>query len=91
MGWWLPAILGCLIEICVPFENKVAHLIGIYLLCTYRIDDSVIRVWQLTLRVNSYGNGVVRHFYVYRYFDCLGAHKGTKQFSSIIPDFDSSH
>ncbi|KAL5522700.1 hypothetical protein ACEPAG_8718 [Sanghuangporus baumii] len=29
---WIPAIVGCLIEICVPLENKVAHLVGIYLL-----------------------------------------------------------
>ncbi|KAH8113932.1 MFS general substrate transporter [Phellopilus nigrolimitatus] len=28
---WVPSITGCLLEICVPFENKIAHLVGIYL------------------------------------------------------------
>ncbi|KAI5118501.1 hypothetical protein M0805_004001 [Coniferiporia weirii] len=29
---WMPAILAGLIELCVPFSNRVAHLVGIYLL-----------------------------------------------------------
>ncbi|KAF7798393.1 hypothetical protein EIP86_009614 [Pleurotus ostreatoroseus] len=31
---WIPSIVACLIEICVPLENRVAHLVGIYLLFT---------------------------------------------------------
>ena len=30
---WIPAIVACLMEICVSEENRVARLVGVYLLC----------------------------------------------------------
>ncbi|KAI5121702.1 hypothetical protein M0805_002095 [Coniferiporia weirii] len=29
---WAPAITACLLELCAPFSNRTAHLVGIYLL-----------------------------------------------------------
>ncbi|KAJ3554235.1 hypothetical protein NM688_g3211 [Phlebia brevispora] len=38
-GWisvlsWVPSITACILEICAPFENRTAHLVGIYLIFT---------------------------------------------------------
>lgn len=35
---WIPAIVACLMEICVSEENRVARLVGVYLLCKSLFD-----------------------------------------------------
>ena len=77
---WIPAIVACLMEICVSEENRVARLVGVYLLCkslfdrVFGISDLLMNLKQIISPRKFTG---VYHDNVVGNISCLRAYKGS--------------